>query len=227
MILLKEKAYKSYSLCLAQESDFLLVKTFLDDQRSRLEKIEFFYPYTDEELKETLSAGTFWGLIDDGRLIATFAIDGDAEYAKKIADIINSCCGKRVVEKAYESSGLMVDEDYRGQGIGGYLMSVAVQEADVKGIDICGVVHTLNVASMSTFFSKSFALKGVWHMRDGYDFVYLLKRRGDASQRRKISDASNVEYADLGDTQRHKELLARGYFGISCDGGRICFLQGE
>lgn len=234
MILLKENAYKSYSLCRMQEGDFLYVKNFLDGQRNQLEKIEFFYPYKDEELKAVLSDGIFWGLFDNQKLIATFAIDLDEEYALQIADIINSCRKKSVVDKAYESSGLMVDMDYRGQGIANFLMDTAVEKAKSLGIDICGVVHTLNVASMTTFFSHGFTLRGVWNMQEGYDFVYLLKRhkqeinyinRELLQNVGKYDIIEKIEYPAMDDCVIHRELLADGYYGISCKNDRICFIR--
>ena len=237
MKLLKENAYKSYSLYKMQESDFLYVKNFLDAQRNRLEKIEFFYPYKDEELKAVLSDGIFWGLFDKDRIIATFAIDTDEEYAKQIADIINSCRKKDIVDKAYESSGLMVDEDYRGQGIANFMMRMAVDEAQSRGINICGVVHTLNAASMTTFFSKGFTLQGVWNMCKGYDFVYLLKccdgrynnqrlnnkNLLQKSGKRDIIDL--VEFSNADDCEAHRELLGKGYYGILWKNNRICFVR--
>ena len=175
MIRLLDNAYKSYSLCKMQESDFVFVKTFLDTQRAKLERIEFFYPYKDEELLSVLTYGCFWGLLDKDKLIATFAIDLDEEYAQTLANLINSF-NDIGIKRAYESSGLMVDKDYRGQGIAKYMMSVACDEAEKRQIPICGVVHTQNVASMSTFFSFDFEMRATWHMSEGYDFIYLLKR---------------------------------------------------
>lgn len=104
MILLKINAYKNYSLNKMEGSDFSFVKDFLDTQKNRLEKTEFFYPYQNDELLSVLEQGIFWGLFDKDRLIATFAIDTDEGYAERLADIINSCCGKEIVKKAYESS---------------------------------------------------------------------------------------------------------------------------
>ena len=223
MILLERNAYKSYALCQMQGADFFAVKSFLDTQRDMLERIEFFYPYKDGELKSTLENGVFFGLLDGDRIIATFAIDTDEEYAQDIAKIINTCSGESVVERAYESSGLMVDADYRGQGIASYLMRTAVAQAYKMGLDICGVVHTHNSRSMATFFSQAFELRGVWHMSEGYDFVYLLKRR-TAPAKKPLGD---VIYVALGDTQKHKELLSNGYVGVLCDSEKIGFIYGK
>ncbi|MDE7192121.1 MAG: GNAT family N-acetyltransferase [Clostridia bacterium] len=239
MIRLKEDAYRGYSLCKMQESDFVFVKTFLDIQRSRLEKIEFFYPYKDEELLTVLTDGCFWGLLDGAKLIATFAIDFDLEYAATLADLINSF-GDTGLDRAYESSGLMVAEEYRGQGIAKYMMKLACEEAEKRRIAICGVVHTQNVASMSTFFSMGFEMRATWHMRDGYDFIYLLKRFDIASSDNTVINfqkllQSDENYAKIKNvigvanshTKEHNALLSDGYVGIGCRDTKIYFRKKE
>lgn len=236
MIRLKDNAYKSYSLCKMQESDFVFVKTFLDTQRTTLEHIEFFYPYKDEELKAVLTDGCFWGLLDKDKLIATFAIDFDEEYAKTLANLINSF-NDIGIERAYESSGLMVDEEYRGQGIAKFMMGLACQEAEERCIAICGVVHTQNVASMSTFFSFGFEMRATWHMSDGYDFIYLLKRFDIENHRDTLNLKKVLQSTDkcgkiekvIGQanthTKEHNTLLSQGYVGVGCKDTTIYFLK--
>ncbi|MDE6275111.1 MAG: GNAT family N-acetyltransferase [Clostridia bacterium] len=239
MIRLKDNAYKSYSLCKMQESDFVFVKTFLDTQRSKLEHIEFFYPYKDEELRAVLTDGCFWGLFDNDRLIATFAIDFDEEYASTLANLINSF-NDIGLKRAYESSGLMVDEDYRGQGVAGFMMSLACEEAQRRGIAICGVVHTQNVASMSTFFSRGFEMRATWRMCEGYDFIYLLKRydksyfnNQNLSFKKVLQLEKNGVKIDnvIGvantHTQEHNDLLSAGYAGVGCQDTTIYFRKKE
>ena len=76
-------------------------------------------------------------------------------------------------------------------------------------------------------------------MCEGYDFVYLLKRYDEGNNSEKLIKSTllqnfekndiieNVEYSALGDCQRHRELLASGYYGISCKNERICFIRGN
>ena len=239
MIRIQEDAYKSYSLCKMQESDFVFVKTFLDSQRAKLERIEFFYPYKDEELLSVLANGCFWGLFDKEKLIATFAIDFDEEYATTLANLINSF--KDIgIERAYESSGLMVDEEYRGQGIAKYMMSLACSEAEKRGVAICGVVHIQNVASMSTFFSLGFEMRAVWHMSDGYDFIYLLKRFDNSHfNNQRLNFKKVLQLEKNGDkmdnvigsanthTKEHESLLSGGYVGVGCQDTKIYFWKKE
>ena len=235
MVRLNDNAYKGYSLCKMQESDFVFVKTFLDTQRSKLEHIEYFYPYKDEELRSVLQNGCFWGLVDKDRLIATFAIDFDEEYATTLANLINSF-NDIGVERAYESSGLMVDEDYRGQGIAKYMMNLACLEAQKRGVAICGVVHTQNVASMSTFFSLGFEMRATWHMSEGYDFIYLLKRYDNSQINNDNLNCKKVlQFGEscakidnvIGVTNtlidKHNALLSDGYVGVGCQNTTIYF----
>ena len=235
MIKLKDNAYKGFSLCKMQGEDFVFVKTFLDTQRSRLERIEFFYPYKDEELQAVLECGCFWGLFDKDKLIATFAVDFDEEYATTLANLINSFSDIGI-KRAYESSGLMVDEDYRGQGIAGYMMSLACQEAQKRKVAICGVVHTQNVASMSTFFSQGFEMRATWQMSEGYDFIYLLKRydlpyfNNDGLNCKKVlqfgkscAKIDSVVGVTNTLTEEHNALLSDGYVGVGCQNTTIYF----
>ena len=120
MIFLKEidnKIYKGLRLCKAELSDYCKVFAFLDGCRNALEKIEFFYPYTEEELKAVLDKGHFMCALDGEEIVATCAVDLDKNYAVQLADVIRSSSGGNVdVDEAYEASGLMVREDHRGAG---------------------------------------------------------------------------------------------------------------
>lgn len=238
MIQIKNKNYKTYDLYRMEKKDFNLVKEFLERQRQKLNRIEFFYPYKDEELLEVLDNGYFLGLFDKDKLIATFGIDFDEEYAKQIADIINGC--KNIgIDKAYESSGLMVDGDYRGQGIANFLMDEICHEADKKHLNICGVVQMQNTASMTTFFSHGFELRGVWSMGGKYDFGYLLKKKNSGYNENiqknlnlilqcpsKYGIIVDVEgKVDNTDMPKHRSMLARNYYGILCDKKSIFYIR--
>ena len=238
MIQIKNKNYKTYDLYRMEKKDFNLVKEFLERQRQKLDRIEFFYPYKDEELLEVLDNGYFLGLFDKDKLIATFGIDFDEEYAKQIADIINGC--KNIgIDKAYESSGLMVDGDYRGQGIANFLMDEICHEADKKHLNICGVVQMQNTASMTTFFSHGFELRGVWSMGGKYDFGYLLKKKNSGYNENiqknlnlilqcpsKYGIIVDVEgKVDNTDMSKHRSMLARNYYGILCDKKSIFYIR--
>lgn len=234
----KQSTYKNYSLFRMEKEDFNLVKSFLDAQREKLDRIEFFYPYKDDELAAVLDKGYFLGVFDKDRLIATFGIDSDEEYACQLANIINSCRDIGI-DKAYESSGLMVDGEYRGQGIANFLMDEICAEAARKSINICGVVQICNTASMTTFFSRGFELRGVYSMGGKYDFGYLLKRAKKGNFQ-NIEKNSNLilqrppKYDIIIDVERevsnfdmdgHRRMLADGYYGIHCDKKRIFYIR--
>lgn len=238
MILSENKAYKTFDLYRMEKKDFSLVKAFLDTQRQKLDRIEFFFPYKDEELVEVLDKGYFLGLFDGQKLIATFGIDLDENYAKQIAGIINGCKNIRL-DKAYESSGLMVDEDYRGQGIANFLMDKICQEATRRKINICGVVQIQNTASMTTFFRYGFELRGVYQAGGKYDFAYLLKKK-DNVYFQNIQKNSNLILqspskcdiivdvegeVDNSDMQKHRRMLAENYYGIHCDKKSIFYIR--
>lgn len=236
----KQNTYKNYTLYRMEKEDFTLVKSFLDTQREKLDRIEFFYPYKDEELLAVLDKGYFLGVFDKDKLIATFGIDFDEEYARQLARIINGC-SHLGIDKAYESSGLMVDGDYRGQGIAGFLMDEICIKAEEMKINICGVVQICNTASMNTFFSRKFELRGVYSMGGKYDFGYLLKRVKNTNFQNMEKNSNLIlqcppKYDIIVDVEREvsnfdvatqRSLLAEGYYGIHCDKKRIFYIRNK
>lgn len=202
--------------------DFVTVFAFLTSQRDKLERKEFFYPYTEQELRQILENGIFFGLFDADRLIATFGIDRDEEYAVKLAEIVTECTrGRLAPRRAYEVSGFMVDSDYRGQGIASVMMQAVLDRAAqlTRSDWLCGVVQLENVASMRVFLKNGFVLGGVWQMGGEYDFGYFVRPVAG------VLSAGDVEYAcAFRDIARHKELLAQGYVGKAIEGySRIAY----
>ena len=133
---------KEYQLYNIDGDKFQETRDFLNTCRNKLERIEFFYPYKDEELLEVLNEGHFLGLYDKDKLVATFGLDLDETYAKQIAELISRCTKGRINPvKAYETSGLFVDEDYRGLGIASKLMKEVLKIAKQYEGYVCGVVQ--------------------------------------------------------------------------------------
>ena len=174
---IENKKFDGLRLCRAELCDYGKVFSFLDECRNALDKIEFFYPYKEEELREVLETGYFMCALDGEDIVATCAVDLDEEYAKTLADVIRKGSGgKEDVQQAYEASGLMVREDHRGAGLASYMLSKAVEYANMHKINLCGVVFYTNKASIATFFGKKFLLSAIYEPINGYKFVYLLKK---------------------------------------------------
>ena len=220
MIFLKEidnKIYKGLRLCKAELSDYCKVFAFLDGCRNALEKIEFFYPYTEEELKAVLDKGHFMCALDGEEIVATCAVDLDKNYAVQLADVIRSSSGGNVdVDEAYEASGLMVREDHRGAGLASYMLSKAVEYADRLGIDLCGVVYYLNKASIATFFGRHFLLSGIFEPINGYKFVYLLKKFNFLCSKPELYGKIEITEAEELNT-----ALQKGFQGFGLDGDSL------
>lgn len=205
----------------AKACDFDEVSSFLDRQREGLEHIEFFYPYTREELANVLANGMFMCVKDGEKIVATFGIDLDEEYAKLLAQIIReSTAGAIDVEKAYESSGLMTDSDYRGIGLGKYLMQRAVLWAQEHKINICGVVHYMNKASMRTFFGEKFILSGYFEKDSVYKFVYLLKIFNFHYEIAEMYDK-----IEISETDKLKAALQKGFCGVALEGNEVLYAK--
>lgn len=217
----KNKKFDGLRLCRAELSDYGKVFAFLDGCRNALETIEFFYPYTREELENVLANGYFLCVLDKDEIVATFAVDRDEEYAKTLAEVIRKGSGGRVdVTRAYEASGLMVREDHRGAGLATYLMNNAVEYADEHGIDLCGVVFYLNKASISTFFGSKFLLSAIFEPIPGYKFVYLLKKFNFHYSKPEIYDRIEIT-----ECEALNSALLKGFQGFALDGGTLYFSE--
>lgn len=202
--------YNQYKLFRLAKDDFSLAKAFLDKERNKLERIEFFYPYKDDELIDVLEKGYFLALFDADKIIATFAFDNDENYAKEIAKTVSDCTGNNNVDIAYEMSGFVVAQDYRGQGIGEFMMHKIIEYAQTVDGYSCGIVQIENIASMSSFLKNGYNLRAVSYMPDGNKCGYFV-RKNKGSQ---IAWANNAVSVEFNDFQKHKEYLAKGFVGV-------------
>ena len=194
---------------------------FLTRSRKALRRKTFFYPYTDEQLKAVMEGGEAFGVRDRGKLVGTFNIDLDEEYAKELADgIRKSTNGAVDVDACYEASGLMVDGAYRGKGLGKTLMKAVTERANELKIDLCGVVHIENLASLNTFLGQNFVIAGLFELNFRYIFLYLLKKFEKSFEFAQECDRINVRKSDA-----VKQALAQGMLGTALDGDEIVFFE--
>ena len=192
---------------------------FLTRSRKALRRKTFFYPYTDEQLKAVMEGGEAFGVRDRGKLVGTFNIDLDEEYAKELAaGIRKSTNGAVDVDACYEASGLMVDGAYRGKGLGKTLMKAVTERAKELKIDLCGVVHIENLASLNTFLGQNFVIAGLFELNSRYIFLYLLKKFEKSFEFAQECDRINVRKSDA-----VKQALAQGMLGTALDGDEIVF----
>ncbi len=194
-------------------SELQQIQGFLDDCRSRLDRIEFFYPYQNDELQNVVEHGKFLGVYDDDKLIATVGLDLDKTYAKLLADRVSECTKDRLAPHyAYEVSGLMIDECYRGQGLGKALVKEIndIAPSIVHDDWLCSVVQIENVASMKAFLSNGYVLGGVYRMGGDYDFGYFVR---PTSGPVKTSDIAEV--VAFRDMDKHLEMLSKGAVGTT------------
>lgn len=194
---------------------------FLTRNRKALRRKTFFYPYTDEQLKAVMEGGEAFGVRDRGKLVGTFNIDLDEEYAKELADgIRKSTNGAVDVDACYEASGLMVDGAYRGKGLGKTLMKAVTERANELKIDLCGVVHIENLASLNTFLGQNFVIAGLFELNSRYIFLYLLKKFEKSFEFARECGKINVRKTD-----DVKQALLQGKLGGALDGDEIVFFE--
>ncbi|MEG1536464.1 MAG: GNAT family N-acetyltransferase [Clostridia bacterium] len=207
-----------FKFFLLQECDFQLAKDFLDGQRDGLERKEFFLPYTDEELSGVLANGKFVAMMDNQRLVGTFALDLDKQYATQLGSLVTECSrGKFVLPFAYETSGFVIEKSCRGRGLGKLLMTAVLALANHFDGHLCGVVHIENIASAQSFLSNGFVLCAVKDCGDGYKFGYFVRETKRAFAQDKIAD----KLVPLDDIDGHKTLLSQGYVGVQLENN--CF----
>ena len=197
----------------AEDGDYSAVSAFLNTCRNKLDRIEFFYPYTPEELKSVISGGGFLCAVDGKRIVGAFALDTDKSYGKMLADNVKECTRGTLAPKyAFETSGLMVDENYRRRGMAGDLADavIALGARLVPDDFLCGVVQLENVASMSTFLSKGFVLAGVYAMGGEYDFGYFVR----PSRSPLTAHGTAEREVSFRAMQEHKNALASCFVGV-------------
>ena len=197
----------------AEDGDYSAVSAFLNTCRNKLDRIEFFYPYTPEELKSVISGGGFLCAVDGKRIVGAFALDTDKSYGKMLADNVKECTRGALAPKyAFETSGLMVEENYRRRGMAGDLADavIALGARLVPGDFLCGVVQLENVASMSTFLSKGFVLAGVYAMGGEYDFGYFVR----PSRTPITAHGTEERVVPFRAMSEHKKALASGFVGV-------------
>ena len=176
---------------------------FLTRSRKALRRKTFFYPYTDEQLKAVMEGGEAFGVRDRGKLVGTFNIDLDEEYAKELAaGIRKSTNGAVDVDACYEASGLMVDMHRGGR----------LRHRHH------GVVHIENLASLNTFLGQNFVVAGLFELNFRYIFLYLLKKFEKSFEFAQECDRINVRKSDA-----VKQALAQGMLGTALDGDEIVF----
>lgn len=197
----------------AEDGDYSAVSAFLNTCRNKLDRVEFFYPYTPEELKSVISGGGFLCAVDGKRIVGAFALDTDKSYGKMLADNVKECTRGTLAPKyAFETSGLMVDENYRRRGMAGDLADavIALGARLVPDDFLCGVVQLENVASMSTFLSKGFVLAGVYSMGGEYDFGYFVR----PSRSPLTAHGTAEREVPFRAMSEHKNALADGFVGV-------------
>lgn len=208
----------------AEDGDYSAVSAFLNTCRNKLDRVEFFYPYTPEELKSVISGGGFLCAVDGKRIVGAFALDTDKSYGKMLADNVKECTRGTLAPKyAFETSGLMVDENYRRRGMAGDLADavIALGARLVPDDFLCGVVQLENVASMSTFLSKGFVLAGVYSMGGEYDFGYFVRPSRYPLTARGTAERE-VPFRAMSE---HKNALADGFVGVKIIDGGIIYRQ--
>lgn len=205
----------------ARENDTERVRAFLDSERNALARIEYFYPYTEQELDAVVKGGDFYiACKEDGTIVGSFGLDPDRSYASDIAGRVRDCSSILQPQMCYEVSGLMVSPAQRGTGLAGKLMRQVLERAQVRFPQdwISGVVQLENIASMRTFWKNGFVLGGIYAMGGAYDFGYFVR-----PTREKIATGAERTRVAMRDMNAHRDALRSGLVGIADSDGQIVY----
>ena len=97
-------------------------------------------------------------------------------------------------------------------------MKAVTERAKELKIDLCGVVHIENLASLNTFLGQNFVVAGLFELNFRYIFLYLLKKFEKSFEFAQECDRINVRKSDA-----VKQALAQGMLGTALDGDEIVF----
>ena len=153
-----------------QKEHFNPVMCFLKEGIASLDDKRNFLNYTDGELDFMLSNGYMLGALYGDKIIATCGVDADSKYGEELKRI----CDDSRDRKYFEFSGVMVQKEFRRQGISSALCKKVIEYArqNLKGATLCAVVQNGNIPSICNLEKLGFEKRGQ-KSAGIYDFVYL------------------------------------------------------
>ena len=112
----------------------------------------------------------------DGKIVATCGVDSDREFGNKLKEI---CHGLEKEGQYFEFSGIMVHEDFRGQGLGRDICMRVIDWANehVAPCTLCAVVYYTNTPSLDNLKKLGFIERSQEKYQD-YEFKYLTRQLG-------------------------------------------------
>lgn len=149
------------------------LKKLIDIVLNRLERKEFFIPFTEEEIDMMFddSKVITYGAYDNNRLIGTAQLYLSENYVdelKEVLDLKNN--------KVAELGGALVLEEYRNKGIIKNLLSILIKESENKNYDyLVATVHPENIASNKAVLSTNAKIVKTANLGEYLRNIYLLK----------------------------------------------------
>ena len=160
---------------------------------------------------------------------------GKAAHFKAVADIVKSEPERRYVVasapgKRFSHDIKVTDLLYKCYELANSDVDITEVFDEIKSryndiikelkIDLCGVVHYENKASLNTFFRKEFAICGIYRQDSTYIFLYLLKKFDFLFENSSECVRINIRKIDAAE-----EALRRGMIGIGLDGDDLLFTK--
>lgn len=121
------------------------VKELIDIVLNKLERKEFFMPFTEEELEDMFNKDKIitYGAYDEEKLVGMAQLYFDESYTTEIREILNM-----QNNKVAEFGGYLVLEEYRNKGIMKHLEDMLISKLKEINYEYAVItVHPDNIAS--------------------------------------------------------------------------------
>lgn len=149
------------------------VKELINTVLNKLERKEFFMPFTEEELEDMFNQNKIitYGAYDEEKLVGMAQLYSDESYTTEIRELLNM-----QNNKVAEFGGYLVLEEYRNKGIMKHLEDMLISKLKEINYEYAVItVHPDNIASnKATEYTGAKVVKTT-NLGEYLRNIYLLK----------------------------------------------------
>ena len=149
------------------------VKELIDIVLNKLERKEFFMPFTEEELEDMFNKDKIitYGAYDEEKLVGMAQLYFDESYTTEIRELLNM-----QNYKIAEFGGYLVLEEYRNKGIMKHLEDMLISKLKEINYEYAVItVHPDNIASNKATEYTGAKIVKTTNLGDYLRNIYLLK----------------------------------------------------
>lgn len=165
----------SATLVVLEDDDIQAVRCFVLEQHAKMKRKEFFIiEDLDTELPLILEKdkGVAYGVLLDNKIIAIQAIDFSVENSERLRFFIHSFLKNDY--PIYEMGWTMVDSEFRGYHIAGYLVSYIENSIKEQNCILSVTVHPENIKALALYMKQGYRGYAIAEYY-GYSRMFLIK----------------------------------------------------